>query len=161
MPARLTHSSFFVTSLTRRCLHGGGLQLCSCLIDFLHNKDTAKLFVLLFLSSFPFSVMTSGIAQSIILCVHVSFPAYHTEVSLSCACCQFVCCLLLCCLITGLSISSVSPSSSGRAARGAGGGEITLMAIMTADAEQRETFLTMSVDPLYQKSMPACPQNVK
>lgn len=31
----------------------------------------------------------------------------------------------------------------------AGGSKITLMAIMTADAEQRETFLTMSVDPLW------------
>lgn len=85
--SRLMHSSLFVTSLTERHLQGGGLQLCSCLIDFLHYKDTAKLFVLLFLSSFPFSVMTSGIAKSIILCVCVSFPAYHTEVSLSRACC--------------------------------------------------------------------------
>lgn len=31
----------------------------------------------------------------------------------------------------------------------AGGSKITLMAIMTADAEQRQTFLTMSVDPLW------------
>lgn len=93
--------------------------------------------------------MTSGMAWSITLCVHVSFPAYHTEVSIS------ELCMLLVCVLSAMLLSHnrlirfiCEPVILGQSRTWyAGGSKITLMAIMTADAEQRETFRTMSVDP--------------
>lgn len=104
-----------LVAVTDSCQKGAGPPLC-CLIPSFPTVLRYSLSSLCLSSRL--SAMTSGIAQSIILWVHVSrLYDYHTAVSIS-ELSPLLVCVVCRCLITGLSISSAIPSSSGRAARG-------------------------------------------